>query len=82
MAISIGGALWERRMFGALSKLNLAMMGVVYSMLAITSTPPGEPAAIPWSSSATCDRIIEILAPFASHEPHLDQAVRGLQESW
>ena len=37
MAISIGGVLWERRMFSALSKLNLAMLGVVvYNMLVIT----------------------------------------------
>ncbi len=37
MAISIGGVLWERRMFSVLSKLNLAMLGVViYNMLVIT----------------------------------------------
>ena len=37
MAISIGGVLWERRMFSALNKLNIAMLGVVvYNMLVIT----------------------------------------------
>ena len=37
MAISIGGVLWERGMFSALSKLNVAMIGVViYNMLVIT----------------------------------------------
>ena len=37
MAISIGGVLWERGMFIALNKLNIAMLGVVaYNMLVIT----------------------------------------------
>ena len=35
-AISIGGALWERRKISALSKLNVAMMGVVYYMPVMT----------------------------------------------
>ena len=34
---SIGGVLWERRMFSALGKLNVAMLAVViYNMLVIT----------------------------------------------
>ena len=37
MAISVGGVLWERRMFSAPSKLNFAMVAVVvYNMLVIT----------------------------------------------
>ena len=37
MGILIGAVLWERRMFSTLSKLNLAMLGVVvYNMLVIT----------------------------------------------